>query len=81
MPPGEIALARGVGPEGGVAAYGQPRPLQRRAVCLWQLAPRCGVAGVGKADKTKASYRDGVLRIELPKADGSRARRIAVKTA
>ena len=34
-----------------------------------------------KADKTKASYRDGVLRIELPKADEARARRIAVKTA
>lgn len=34
-----------------------------------------------KADKTKASYRDGVLRIELPKADGARARRIAVQTA
>ena len=34
-----------------------------------------------KAEKTKASYRDGVLRIELPKADGARARRIAVKAA
>jgi HSP20 family protein len=34
-----------------------------------------------KPDKTKASYRDGVLRIELPKADAARARRIAVKTA
>ena len=33
-----------------------------------------------KPDKTKASYRDGVLRIELPKADGSRARRITVNT-
>jgi HSP20 family protein len=31
-------------------------------------------------DKTRASYRDGVLRIELPKADGARARRIAVTT-
>jgi len=34
-----------------------------------------------KADKTKATYRDGVLRIELPKADEARARHIAVKTA
>ena len=34
-----------------------------------------------KPDKTKASYRDGVLRIELPKADAARARRIAVQTA
>jgi HSP20 family protein len=34
-----------------------------------------------KAEKTKATYRDGVLRIELPKADEARARRIAVKTA
>lgn len=34
-----------------------------------------------KPDKTKASYRDGVLRIELPKADAARSRRIAVKTA
>lgn len=34
-----------------------------------------------KPDKTRASYRDGVLRIELPKADEVRARRIAVKTA
>lgn len=34
-----------------------------------------------KADKTKASYRDGVLRIELPKSDEARARRIAVQTA
>jgi HSP20 family protein len=34
-----------------------------------------------KADQTRASYRGGVLRIELPKADEARARRIAVKTA
>jgi HSP20 family protein len=34
-----------------------------------------------KAEKTKANYRDGVLRIELPKADEARVRRIAVKTA
>ena len=34
-----------------------------------------------KTDKTKASYRDGVLRIELPKADGSCARRIVVNTS
>lgn len=34
-----------------------------------------------KADQAKASYRDGVLRIELPKADEARARRIAVKVA
>ena len=34
-----------------------------------------------KPDKTKASYRDGVLRIELPKLDGSRARRIVVNTS
>ena len=31
-------------------------------------------------DKTKASYRDGVLRIELPKSEGTRARRIALNT-
>jgi HSP20 family protein len=34
-----------------------------------------------KADKTKASYSDGVLRIELPKSEEARARRIAVQTA
>jgi HSP20 family protein len=34
-----------------------------------------------KADKTKASYRAGVLRIELPKAEAARARRIAVTPA
>ncbi|MGQ3051805.1 MAG: Hsp20/alpha crystallin family protein [Roseateles sp.] len=34
-----------------------------------------------KADKTRASYRDGVLRIELPKADEARARRIEVRAA
>lgn len=34
-----------------------------------------------KPDKTRASYRDGVLRVELPKADAARARRIEVKTA
>lgn len=34
-----------------------------------------------RAEKTKASYRDGVLRIELPKSDEARPRRIAVKTA
>lgn len=34
-----------------------------------------------KADKTKASYRNGVLRIELPKSAEVRARRIAVQTA
>jgi len=32
-----------------------------------------------KAEDTKASYRDGVLRIELPKAEEARAIRIAVK--
>lgn len=31
------------------------------------------------ADRVKASYRDGVLRIELPKAESARARRIAVR--
>ena len=35
----------------------------------------------GKPDKNKASYRDGVLRIDRPKADTARARRIAVQTA
>ena len=34
-----------------------------------------------KAEETKASYCDGVLRIELPKAERARAMRIAVKTA
>ncbi len=34
-----------------------------------------------KSDKTKATYRDGVLRIELPKSDEARAKRISVKTA
>lgn len=34
-----------------------------------------------QGDKTKARYRDGVLRIELPKADEARPRRIAVQTA
>ena len=34
-----------------------------------------------KADETKASYRDGVLHIELLKSDAARARRIAVQTA
>lgn len=34
-----------------------------------------------QADRTKASYRDGVLRIELPKADEARPRRITVQTA
>jgi len=29
----------------------------------------------------EASYRDGVLRIELPKSEAARARRISVKTA
>ena len=33
-----------------------------------------------QADKTKASYRDGVLRIELPKSDAARPRRIVVQT-
>ena len=31
-----------------------------------------------QADKTRASYRDGVLRIELPKAEGATAQRIDV---
>ena len=34
-----------------------------------------------KAGKTKASYRDGVLRVELPKSDEARVRRIAVQAA
>jgi HSP20 family protein len=33
-----------------------------------------------RADKTKASYRDGVLRIELPKTEKSGPLRIAVQT-
>ncbi len=33
-----------------------------------------------KADMTKATYRDGVLRIELPKSETARARRVAVQT-
>ncbi len=31
-----------------------------------------------KVDQTKATYRDGVLRIELPKMEGTRERRIPV---
>ena len=34
-----------------------------------------------KADKTKANYRDGVLRVELPKSEEARARRVAVQAA
>src|SRR5262245_27376802 len=32
-----------------------------------------------QSDKTSASYGDGVLRIELPKAEGARARRVDVQ--
>ncbi|AKJ30786.1 Hsp20/alpha crystallin family protein [Caldimonas brevitalea] len=32
-----------------------------------------------RADRTRATYRDGVLRIELFKADGERTQRIWVK--
>jgi HSP20 family protein len=32
-----------------------------------------------QSDKTRASYRDGILRIELPKAEGVKARRIDVQ--
>lgn len=31
-----------------------------------------------RADRTKASYRDGVLRIELPKAEAAKPRRVDV---
>ena len=34
-----------------------------------------------QVDKTSASYRDGVLRVELPKSDAARPRRIVVKAA
>lgn len=34
-----------------------------------------------QADKTRASYRDGVLRVELPKVEGARTKRISVKVA
>jgi hypothetical protein len=34
-----------------------------------------------KADKTKASYREGVLLVELPKSEEARLRRVAVQTA
>jgi len=34
-----------------------------------------------QGDKAQASYRDGVLRIELPKAEGVRTRRVSVKVA
>ncbi|MBV8657846.1 MAG: Hsp20/alpha crystallin family protein, partial [Burkholderiales bacterium] len=30
-------------------------------------------------DRAEATYRDGVLRLELPKVDGSKARRIDVR--
>lgn len=50
------------------------------ALTRFRPAPARGPVAV-KADKTKATYRDGVLRIELPKADEARARRIAVRTA
>lgn len=33
-----------------------------------------------QANKTRASYRDGVLRIELPKSEEARSRRIPVRT-
>jgi len=31
-----------------------------------------------RADRTKASYRDGVLRIELPKTEAAKSRRVEV---
>ena len=31
-----------------------------------------------QSDRTTASYRDGVLRVELPKAEGVRSRRVDV---
>lgn len=34
-----------------------------------------------KADTAKATYREGVLRVELNKSDAARARRIAVQTS
>ncbi|HEX6363383.1 MAG TPA: Hsp20/alpha crystallin family protein [Albitalea sp.] len=34
-----------------------------------------------QVDKTRASYRDGVLRIELPKAEGAKSHRIDVHEA
>jgi HSP20 family protein len=34
-----------------------------------------------KADQTRATYREGVLRVELIKSDAARARRIDVQTA
>ena len=34
-----------------------------------------------QADRAKASYRDGVLRIELPKAEGTRPASIRVDVA
>jgi HSP20 family protein len=33
-----------------------------------------------REDQARATYRDGVLRVELPKAEAARARRIAVQT-
>ena len=34
-----------------------------------------------QGEKAEARYRDGVLRIELPKAEGARTRRVNVKVA
>ncbi|HSD39845.1 MAG TPA: Hsp20/alpha crystallin family protein [Rhodocyclaceae bacterium] len=34
-----------------------------------------------KAEETKATYRDGVLRVELPKAEALRTKHISVKAA
>ena len=31
-----------------------------------------------QADKARATYRDGVLRVEVPKAEGARRTRVAV---
>lgn len=52
------------------------------AQCAYGRFSRTAVLPVAvKAGEAKATYRDGVLRVEIPQAEATRVRRIAVRTA
>lgn len=56
---------------------GQYRVRQCAYGCFHRVIP---LPVAVQAEKAEASYRNGVLRVELPKAEQARARRIEVRT-
>lgn len=72
---GDVLLVRGEKRFDREAGSGRYRVMQ----CAYgQFRREVALPVPVQADKTTASYRDGVLRIELPKAESARARKVDV---